>query len=114
MREPEDERNAERTHERGGEHGVDRAHVRDDGTSPQTAELARQRSLEAGTASRLVTGSEGTDAAVRRQHALDRVVRENDDLVDELGQGADLRDGGRERGMRRVDLLRDEDELGHG
>ena len=53
VREPEDERDAQRPHERRGEHGVDRAHVRDDRAAPQARQLARERGLEARAAQRL-------------------------------------------------------------
>ena len=113
MREPEDERDAQRAHERGGEDGVDRAHVRDDGSSPQARKLARERGLEARAAQRSVAGAKRADAAVVGEHARDGAVGEHDDLVDETGERADLRHGRRERGMARIDLLRDEDELAH-
>ncbi len=113
MREPEDERNAQRPHERRGENGVDRAHVRDDGAAPKPGKLARQRGLEARATECLVRRPEGAHAAVLRKHALDRAVGEHDDLVDELRERADLRDRRGERRMARIDLLRDEDELRH-
>ena len=113
VREPEDERNAQRPDERRGQHGVDRAHVRDDRAAAKPGQLAGQRGLEARSAQRLVRRAEGAHAAVLRQHAVDRAVGEHDDLVDELRERADLRDRRRERRMARIDLLRDEDELRH-
>jgi hypothetical protein len=53
------------------------------------------------------------NAAVLGKNSGYDAVGEHDDLVDELGEGADLRHRGRERRMTRVDLLRDEDELRH-
>ena len=113
VREPEDERDPQRAHERSGEDGVDRAHVRNDGPSPETGKLARERGFEARTAQRSVPGSERADAAVVGKHARDGAVREHDDLVDECGERADLGHGRGERRMTRIDLLRDEDELAH-
>ena len=83
VREPEDERNAQRAHERGGENGVDRAHVRDDGSSPQARKLARERGLEAHAAQRSVAGAKRAHAAVVGEHARNGAVGEHDDLVDE-------------------------------
>ena len=111
MREPENERDAQRAHERRGENGVDRAHVRDDGAPAEAGQLARQRSLEAGATNRPVAGAERPHAAVVRQHARNRAVREHDDLVDERRERGDLGHGRRERRVPRIDLLGDEDEL---
>ena len=104
---------AQRPHERGGEDGVDRAHVRDDRASPEPRELARERGLEARAAQRPVPGAERAHAAVVGQHARDGAVGEHDDLVDERRERADLRHRRRERRVPRIDLLRDEDELRH-
>ena len=35
MREPQDERNAQRPNERAGQNGIDRAHVRNDSATPK-------------------------------------------------------------------------------
>ena len=90
MREPEDERDPQRADERRGENGVDRAHVRDDGASAETRKLAREGGLEARAAQRPSAGAERADAAVLRQHARDRAVREHDDLVDQAASAAIL------------------------
>ena len=113
MREPEDEGDAQRAHERGGEDGVDRAHVRDDGSSPKAGKLARERCFEARAAQRSVPGPERAHAAVVGEHARDGAVGEHDDLVDKTCECADLGHRGRERRMARIDLLGDEDELRH-
>ena len=83
VREPEDERDAQGTGERRCEHGVDRAHVRDDGSSAKAGKLARQRGLEARSAQRSTARTERADAAVLWQHARHGAVGEHDDLVDE-------------------------------
>jgi hypothetical protein len=113
VREPEDQRDPQRTDERSCEHGVDGAHVRDDSASAKTRKLARQRGLEARSAQRPSAGTEGADAAVLRQHAGDGAVSQDDDLVDEGRECGDLGDSRGERGMPGVDLLRDEEELSH-
>ena len=113
MREPEDERDPQRADERRREHGVDRAHVRDDGAAAKTRELAREGGLEARSAQRPSARAERPDAAVLRQHARNGAVREHDDLVDEGRERGDLGDGRRERRMPRIDLLGDEDDLRH-
>ncbi len=113
MREPEDERDPQRTDERRGENRVDRAHVGDDGASTKPTQLAHQRRLEPRAAEDLVARSERPHAAVVGQRARHGAVRDHDDLVHELGERSDLRDRGGKRRMARVDLLRDEDELGH-
>ncbi len=112
VREPEDERNAERPHERRAEHGVDRAHVRDDADRPR-AELTHERSLEAQAAPDLVSVAEQPHPRVRRQRTVCGAVGENDQLVDLLSERAKHRDGRGERVVGRIDLLRDEDELPH-
>ena len=90
MREPEDEWNPQRAHERGGEDGVDRAHVRDDDSSPEARQLARESGLEAQATQRSVPGVECADAAVVGEHARDGTVGEHDHLVDETCKRADL------------------------
>ena len=96
-----------------GQNGIDRAHVRDDGATPKPGQLTGQRGLEARSTECLVRRPEGAHAAVLRKNAFDRAVGEHHDLVDELRERADLRDRRGKRGMPGVDLLRDEDELGH-
>ena len=113
VREPEDERDAQRPDERRGENGVDRAHVRHDRTPAQSGQLTRERSLELRAAQRLPAGAERAHAAVLRQDAGNGAVREHDDLVDQRCERRDLRHGRSERGVPRIDLLRDEDDLAH-
>ncbi len=112
VREPEDERNPERPDERRAEHRVDRAHVRDDADGPR-AELARERRLEAQAAADLATVAEQPHARVRRERPVRRAVGEHDELVHVRRERADHRHRRSERVVRRVDLLRDEDELPH-
>ena len=112
VREPEDERNPERPHERRAEHRVDRAHVRDDADGPR-AELARQRRLEAQAAADLAAVAEQPHARVRRERPVRRAVGEHDQLVDVRRERADHRHRRSECVVRRVDLLRDEHELSH-
>jgi hypothetical protein len=113
VREPEHERDAERAHERRREDGVDRTHVRDDGASAQTPELSRERRVEAQAPTRLAPRAERPHATVRGQHLVDHGVRQDHDLVDPRRERADLRHRRRQRRVRGVDLLRDEDEPRH-
>jgi len=113
VREPQDERDAKRTDERRGENSVDRAHVRDDRAAAKPRELAGQRRLEPRAAEGFVRGAEGAHTAILGQHPFDGAVGEHDDLVHVRGQRTDLRHGRRKRGVTRIDLLRDEDELAH-
>ena len=93
-----------------GEHGVDRAHVRNDSSAAQPAQLTRERGLEARSTQSLVLRAEGAHAAVPGKHSRNRAVGEHDDVVHELGERSDLHRGG-ERRMARIDLLCDEDDL---
>jgi hypothetical protein len=113
MGEPEDERNAKWPHERRRENGIDRAHVCDDRAAPEVSQLSRESSLETDAAARLVAGPKRPNAAVRGQYAVDRAVGEHDDFVDELGKGSEFRDRRGKRRVSRIDLLCDEDDLGH-
>ena len=110
MRVPEHERDSKRSHERRGEDGVDRAHVRDDDPAAQAAQLRRQRMLEAQAATGPRARPEGADARVAGQRVRNGPVREDDHLADSAGERSDLRHRRAERRMCRVDLLRDEDE----
>jgi hypothetical protein len=87
--------------------------VCDDRAALEVSQLSRESSFETDTATRLVAGPKRPNAAVRWQHALDRAVGEHDDVVDELGKSSELRYRRGKRRMSRIDLLRDEDDLGH-
>ena len=113
VREPEQERHTQWPHERRSEHRVDRAHVRDDCPSTQSRQLARECRFEASSAAELAARAKRPHAAVRRQDALDRSVRKDDDLVDERRERRDLRHGRCEGRVPGIDLLRDEDDPGH-
>ena len=81
VREPEEQRDAPRPHERGGEDRVERDAVRDDRERPRR-ELAGEARDEAAAALGLRRRAEDVDAAVLGQRALDRPVGEHDHLVD--------------------------------
>ena len=110
VREPEQQRHAERPRERRREHGVDRAHVGDDrdGLRPQLLRRARPRSAAPRPA--FVREAKLRLRQLSRQRAGEHAVGEHDHLVDQRGERADLRHRGRERRVPRIDLLRDEDE----
>jgi hypothetical protein len=57
--------------------------------------------------------SESANAAVRRKHPVNRAVGEHDDLVHQLGESSKLGNRRGKRRMPRIDLLGDEDDLGH-
>ena len=102
LREPEQQRNAQRPRERRGEQRVDRRHVRDDGNRAPS-ELRRERSDVARTSRRLRRRRE----ALPRQFSgsalvVDR-VGDHDDLVDARRERADLRERRAEHRMGRVD-----------
>ena len=109
--EPEDDGDPERPGERRGEHGVDRAHVRDDRAAAEAAQLGRDGSLEPRPATRLRPRPKRADAAVRRQRLGNHAVREHDELVHPGRERTNLRHRRRECRVSRIDLLRDEDEL---
>jgi hypothetical protein len=113
MREPKDERDAQRPDEGRGKSGIDGTHVRDDGASAEASKLSRERRLESDAATCLATVSECANAAIRGQNVLDGAVREHHDLVDELRKSTELGNGRGKRRVLRIDLLRDEDDLGH-
>ena len=111
VREPQQHGHAQGPCDRRGEDGIDRAHMRENGARPGPPnELPRERIFEAEPAACPVTGPEQPHAAVVGQHAVDGAVRENDQLVDARGEGAELGDRGPEHRARGVDLLRDDDE----
>ena len=56
---------------------------------------------------------EEANARVLRQDLVDRAVGEHDELVDSFGERPELRLGCGERGVGRIDLLGDEDQLAH-
>ncbi len=112
VREPEQQGDAQRPRERRRQDSVDGAHVGDD-RDRLRPQLLRQRGLEAHTAPDLRARGEAPAAAVVRQRARQHAIGEHDHLVDELRKRADLRHRGRERRMRRIDLLRDEDQPPH-
>jgi hypothetical protein len=113
MGEPKDEWDPEWPHKRRRENGIDRAHVCDDRAAPEVSQLSRESSLETDAAARLVAGPKRPNAAVRWQHAVDHAVGEHDDFVDELSKRSELGDRRSKRRMSWIDLLRDEDDLGH-
>jgi hypothetical protein len=113
MREPKDERDAQRPYEGRGKSGIDGAHVRDDRAAPEASELSRECCLESDAATCLAARPERANAAIRGQNVLDGAVREHHDLVDELRKSTELGNGRGERRVLRIDLLRDEDDLGH-
>ncbi len=110
--EPEQERDAQRPHERRREHGIDRAHVRDDCSSTQSGQLAGECSFETRSAAELAARAKRPHAAVRGQDVIDRAVCKHDDLVDERRERRDLGHRRCERGVPGIDLLRDEDDPG--
>ena len=111
VREPEEDVHAERPRERRGEHRVDRAHVGEHRRGPgPPRELPGERRLEAQAAARPARGAERPDAAVLGKRALDRAVREHDELVDPCRERPELVDRRPEHGAGRVDLLRDDHE----
>ena len=113
VRVPEQHAHAERARERRGEHGVDRAHVREHAERARVRELGGELALEAQAPPDLRARAEDAHAAVRGQRSGDRPGREDGHVVDALGERRDLRDRRGERGVRGVDGLRDEDERAH-
>ena len=111
VREPEQHLRAKRPGDRRSEDGVDRAHVREHRRGPRPAcELGDERRLEAQPSPRFRRGAKQPHAAVLRQHALNRRVRDDDELVDKGCERAQLGDGRAEHRASRVDLLRDDNE----
>jgi hypothetical protein len=84
--------------------------VRHDAERPPPRELRRERGGEAGSARGLGRRAERAHDAVRGQRARDRARGEHGHAVDTAREGRDLRDRRRERRVRGVDFLRDEDE----
>ena len=107
MREPEKQRHAARLRHDGGEHGVDRCHVRDDGGRP----LARQPDEKTHRPAGPRAAAERAHTNVGRQLGRARVEREDDELVDEWRERPELGDGRAECRIVLIDALRDEDEL---
>ena len=90
VRVPEHERRSPRPHERRGEHGVEREHVRDDHVRPGSA-CASSRSNRQKRAARDVGAPNSRTRDVRRAARRRPRLREHDELVDALGERADLR-----------------------
>jgi hypothetical protein len=87
--------------------------VRDHRATPKASQLSCEGSFETHPATYLVARAKRANAAIRGEDVVDSAVREHDDLVDELGESAELGHRRCKRRMTRVDLLRDEDDLGH-
>ena len=107
--EPEEKRHLARPRERRGEDRVARDHVREDGEGTRR-ELPVEAREEAARPRRRGAGGEEVDPAVARKGTLDSMVCEHDELVDSGRERAQLRDGGAEDGVARVDGLRREDQ----
>src|SRR4051794_17807096 len=84
--------------------------MRDDGDR-LLQQLGRERGEVTGATLRLRRRGEAARAAVLGERCNIDAVGEHDELVAPLGEGAELRHCRSEHGMRRINSLRDEDDL---
>lgn len=107
MREPKDEWNAPRAHERRSENDIDRGHVHDDSIGRKRA---REFTLESQAALNTQPRAERAQLGVRGDILGAAGERQDDELVDSRSECSYLRDSRGEDRMRRIETLRDEDE----
>ena len=111
VRVPERERHPHDLGERRGQHEVDRAHVRDHRVRPRPPQqLRHERAHVAQAAAELRPRAERAQRAVGRQVVRADAVRDHDQLVAALRERPQLRDGGTQNRVVRVDGLGHEDE----